>query len=54
MLTNEVSRFEKHKPTDIPCNIDIDTKYLDSIESTNTGVIGGFILFARKGRIVCS
>jgi len=40
---------------EIPCNIIIDGKYLDNIEENeHTGIIGGFKMYAKKGRIVCS
>jgi len=41
---------------DIPCTIIIDKKvHLDGIdENEMTGIIGGFKLYAKKGRIVCS
>ena len=39
----------------IPCNLIFDTKYLTSIDKDKeAGCIGGFKLFARKGRIVLS
>lgn len=41
---------------EIPCTIIIDKKvYLESVEDNEaTGCIGGFKIFAKKGRIVCS
>ena len=41
---------------EIPCNIIIDKKvYLESVEDNEmTGLIGGFKIYAKKGRIVCS
>lgn len=55
MIINEVIRFKGKTADDIPCNIIIDTKYLESIEDNSaTGSLGGFKLFAKKGRIVCS
>lgn len=41
-------------PSQIPCTIKYDTKYLPSIEDNEQGCIGGFKMFAKKGRIVCS
>jgi len=32
----------------------MDSKYLDSIEDKDGGCIGGFKIYAKKGRIVCS
>ena len=55
LIVKEVKRFQHLKPTDIPCNIIIDQKYLDSVEDNAvSGVIGGFKIFAKQGRIVCS
>ena len=55
MIVSQVIRFKDKSPEDIPCNIIIDTKYLESIEDNElTGCLGGFKLFAKKGRIVCS
>jgi vacuolar-type H+-ATPase subunit E/Vma4 len=55
MIVSQVLRFQGKAPEDIPCNIIIDTKFLESIEDNeNTGCLGGFKLFAKKGRIVCS
>ena len=55
MIVTQVKRFKGTNPSDIPCNIIIDDKYLQSIEENeNTGCLGGFKLFAKKGRIVCS
>lgn len=55
MIVTQVKRFKGTNPADIPCNIIIDDKYLQSIEENeNTGCLGGFKLFAKKGRIVCS
>jgi len=55
MIVSQVKRFEGKSPEDIPCNIIIDGKYLESIEDNETsGCLGGFKLFAKKGRIVCS
>ena len=47
MVVSQVKRFEGKNPNDIPCKVQIDTKFLE-------GSIGGFKLFAKKGRIVCS
>ena len=55
MIVSQVKRFAGKAPEDIPCNIIIDSKYLDSIEDNETtGCLGGFKLYAKKGRIVCS
>ena len=55
MVIDQVVRFNGKSLEDIPCKITIDTKYLESIEDNEaTGCIGGFRLFAKKGRIVCS
>jgi len=55
MLINEVVRFNGMSTDDIPCTIIIDNKYLESIEDNEvTGSLGGFKMFAKKGRIVCS
>ena len=55
MIVSQVKRFEGKAPEDIPCNIIIDSKYLESIEDNeSTGCLGGFKLYAKKGRIVCS
>ena len=55
MIVSQVKRFEGKAPEDIPCKIIIDGKFLESIEDNeNTGCIGGFKMFAKKGRIVCS
>ena len=54
-MVSEVKRFEGKDPEDLPCNIIIDTKFLESIEDNElAGCLGGFKLFAKKGRIVCS
>lgn len=55
MVIKEVIRFHGKKEDDIPCNIIIDGKYLESVEDNEaTGCLGGFKLYAKKGRIVCS
>jgi len=55
MVVSQVKRFKGTNPNYIPCNIIIDDKYLESIEDNqNSGCLGGFKLFAKKGRIVCS
>jgi len=55
MIIKEVVRFKGKSTDDIPCNIVIDSKYLESIDDNEaTGSLGGFKLFAKKGRIVCS
>ena len=55
MIVSQVKRFEGKKASDIPCNITIDSKFLEDIDDNQTtGCIGGFKMFAKKGRIVCS
>jgi hypothetical protein len=55
MIISEVVRFKGKSADEIPCNIIMDTKYLESIEDNEaSGSLGGFKLFAKKGRIVCS
>ena len=55
MIVTQVLRFKGKDPSEIPCQIIIDNRYLESIDDNEiTGVIGGFKLFAKKGRIVCS
>jgi len=55
LVVTQVKRFEGKDPKDIPCQIIIDGKRLESIEDNEaTGSIGGFKLYAKKGRIVCS
>ena len=56
LIVTEVVRFKGKSADEIPCKIIIDTsKYLDSIEDNEqSGCLGGFKLFAKKGRIVCS
>ena len=55
MIVSQVKRFEGKSADDIPCKIIIDTRYLESVEDNEvTGSLGGFKLFAKKGRIVCS
>jgi len=54
-IVSEVKRFEGKSAEDIPCNLVFDTKYLPSIDDDEVnGCLGGFKLFAKKGRIVCS
>lgn len=54
-MVAEVKRFEGMNPSDLPCNIIIDKTYLESVEdNVNTGIIGGFKMYAKKGKIVCS
>lgn len=51
----EVKRFEGMNPNDLPCNIIIDKTYLESVEDNEqAGIIGGFKMYAKKGKIVCS
>ena len=55
MIVNEVVRFRGKSADDIPCKIIIDGKFLESIEDNEaSGSLGGFKMFAKKGRIVCS
>lgn len=56
MIVTQVLKFKGKAPEDIPCNIIIDEKkFLESIEDNETsGSLGGFKLYAKKGRIVCS
>jgi hypothetical protein len=55
LIVSEVKRFAGKDPSSIPCKIIMDTKYLESIEDNEaSGKIGGMMLFAKKGRIVCS
>ena len=55
LIVKEVKRFQSMKPNDIPCKIIIDSTYLDSVDDNEqTGILGGFKIYARKGRIVCS
>ena len=55
MIVSQVKRFEGKSKDDIPCKIVIDTKFIESVEDNETtGSIGGFKMFAKKGRIVCS
>ena len=43
------------KPDEIPCTLTVDTTYLESVEDNEvSGIIGGFKIYAKKGRIVCS
>ena len=55
MIISQVVKFKGKSPDDIPCNIIIDGKFLESVEeNAASGSIGGFKLYAKKGRIVCS
>jgi len=55
MMVSQVKRFEGKDPEELPCNIIVDTKFLESIEDNEqAGCLGGFKMFAKKGRIVCS
>jgi hypothetical protein len=55
LIVKEVKRFQGMNPDEIPCNIIIDKTYLDSVEDNESnGIIGGFKMYAKKGRIVCS
>lgn len=54
-IVNEVIRFKGKQPSDIPCQVIMDTRFLESIDDNETaGIIGGFKVFAKKGRIVVS
>ena len=55
IIVNQVERFKGMNANDIPCNITIDKTNLESVEDNETnGIIGGFKMYAKKGRIVCS
>jgi len=55
LIVKEVKRFKGMSPDEIPCNIIIDKTNLDSVEDNESnGILGGFKLYAKKGRIVCS
>lgn len=55
MVVDQVKVFKGKSAGDIPCKIVIDGKHLDDVEDNETtGIIGGFKLYAKKGRIVCS
>ena len=55
MIVTQVLRFKGKSPDEIPCTIVIDKRYLENIDDNETtGCIGGFKLFAKKGRIVLS
>ena len=56
LIVTEVKKFQGQDPSIVPCKIILDTsKYLESIEENEaSGKLGGFMLFAKKGRIVCS
>ena len=55
LIVKEVKRFEGMNPDDIPCDIEIDKTHLESVEDNEAnGIIGGFKMYAKKGRIVCS
>ena len=55
MIVSQVKAFAGKSADDIKCKIVIDGKHLDDIdENETTGIIGGFKLYAKKGRIVCS
>lgn len=55
LMVSEVKRFQGMNPTEIPCNIVIDKTYLEAVEdNAANGVIGGFKMYAKKGKIVCS
>ena len=54
-IVKEVLRFKGKEPTDIHCQVIMYTRYLENIdENETTGCIGGFKVFAQKGRIVVS
>ena len=54
MIVEQVKMFADKSPEDIPCNIMIDeNNYLESIDSNpETGILGGFNMLAKKGKIV--
>jgi hypothetical protein len=55
LIIKEVVKFQDKSPEDIPCKIVIDDTPLESIEDNETtGILGGFKLYAKRGRIVCS
>ena len=55
MIVSQVKAFSGKSADDIKCKIVIDGKHLDDIDDNEqTGIIGGFKLYAKKGRIVCS
>lgn len=55
VIVKEVKRFQGMSANDIPCNITIDKTYLESVEDNEVnGILGGFKIYAKKGRIVCS
>ena len=55
MIIQEVIRFKGKSAEEIPCKIVIDTKFLESVEDNEmSGSLGGFKMFAKKGRIVLS
>ena len=55
LIVTEILRFKGKDPKSIPCKIHIDSKNLESIEENpSSGKIGGLVLYAKKGRIVCS
>lgn len=54
-IVKEVLRFKGKQPSDIPCQVIMDTRFLESIDDNETtGCLGGFKVFAKKGRIVVS
>ena len=56
MIIDQVKIFEGKSADDIPCKISIDKKkFLTSVDDDpKTGVIGGFKLLCKKGKIVLS
>ena len=55
MIVSQVKAFAGKSADDIKCKIVIDGTFLvDKDDNEQTGVIGGFKLYAKKGRIVCS
>lgn len=55
LVVTEVKRFEGKDKSEIPIKVIYDTQYLKSIDDDKVnGCIGGFKLYARRGRIVCS
>ena len=56
MIVDQVKIFEGKSPDEIPCKITIDTsKYLLSAdEDPKAGIIGGFKMLVKRGKIVLS
>ena len=55
LIVTQVKRFKGMNADDLPCNIIVDGTYLENKDDNEvSGIIGGFKMFAKKGRIVCS